>query len=72
MDRRTKATVNRDKAIRLQAQWGIDAQQVRYSDDGHWPVLSASEHFVPSSVTPAQRRGSTIELHDVAQQVTWA
>jgi len=36
MDRRTKATLNRDKAVRLQAQWGVDAQQVRYSDDGHW------------------------------------
>ena len=36
MDRRTKASLNRDKAIRLQAQWGIDALQVRYSDDGHW------------------------------------
>lgn len=36
MDRRTKATLNRDKAARLQAQWGIDARQVRYSDDGHW------------------------------------
>jgi len=36
MDRRTKATLNRDKAIRVQAQWGIDARQVRYSDDGHW------------------------------------
>jgi hypothetical protein len=36
MDRRAKASLNRDKAIRLQAQWGIDALQVRYSDDGHW------------------------------------
>jgi 5-methylcytosine-specific restriction endonuclease McrA len=36
MDRRTKASLNRDKATRLQAQWGIDARQVRYSDDGHW------------------------------------
>jgi hypothetical protein len=36
MDRRTKATLNRDKAVRLNEVWGIGAAQVRYSDDGHW------------------------------------
>ena len=36
MDRRTKARLNRDKAIRLNEAWGIGADQVRYSDDGHW------------------------------------
>jgi len=36
MDRRTKATLNRDKAVRLNESWGIGAAQVRYSDDGHW------------------------------------
>lgn len=36
MDRRAKATLNRDKAVRLNHAWGVDAAQVRYSDDGHW------------------------------------
>jgi len=36
MDRRGKAAVNRDKAARLNAAWGIGAAQARYSDDGHW------------------------------------
>ena len=36
MDRRTKATLNRDKAVRLNEAWGVGAAQVRYSDDGHW------------------------------------
>ena len=36
MDRRTKATLNRDKAVRLNETWGVGAAQVRYSDDGHW------------------------------------
>ena len=36
MDRRTKATLNRDKAPRLKEAWGVDAVQVRYSEDGHW------------------------------------
>ena len=36
MDRRTKASLNRDKAIRLNESWGAGAAQARYSDDGHW------------------------------------
>ncbi len=36
MDRRAKATLNRDKAVRLNEAWGVGAIQVRYSDDGHW------------------------------------
>jgi hypothetical protein len=36
MDRRTKATLNRDKAFRLNEAWGVGATQARYSDDGHW------------------------------------
>ena len=36
MDRRNKATLNRDKAVRLNEAWGVGADQVRYSDDGHW------------------------------------
>ena len=36
MDRRTKATLNRDKAVGLNEAWGVGAAQVRYSDDGHW------------------------------------
>lgn len=36
MDRRTKASLNRDKAVRLNEQWGVRASQARYSDDGHW------------------------------------
>jgi 5-methylcytosine-specific restriction protein A len=36
MDRRTKATLNREKAVRLNEGWGVGAAQVRYSDDGHW------------------------------------
>ena len=36
MDRRAKATLNRDKAERLNKAWGVGAVQARYSDDGHW------------------------------------
>ena len=36
MDRRTKASLNRDKATRLNNTWGAGAAQARYSDDGHW------------------------------------
>lgn len=36
MDRRTKATINRDRAPRLNEEWGVGASQARYSDDGHW------------------------------------
>jgi 5-methylcytosine-specific restriction endonuclease McrA len=36
MDRRVKAAVNRDKASRLSAAWGVQVAQARYSDDGHW------------------------------------
>ena len=36
MDRRTKATLNRDKAVRLNETWAVGAAQARYSDDGHW------------------------------------
>jgi len=36
MDRRTKASLNRDKAVRLNEAWGVGAVQARYSDDGHW------------------------------------
>ena len=36
MDRRTKAALNRDKAVRLNEDWDVGAAQVRYSDDGHW------------------------------------
>jgi predicted HNH restriction endonuclease len=43
MDRRTKAALNRDKAVRLKNDWGVDAAQVRYSDDGHW--YAALAHF---------------------------
>lgn len=39
MDRRTKATVNRDKALRLNEEWRVGAAQARYSDDGHWYAL---------------------------------
>jgi 5-methylcytosine-specific restriction endonuclease McrA len=36
MDRRTKASLNRDKAVHLNESWRVGAAQVRYSDDGHW------------------------------------
>jgi hypothetical protein len=36
MDRRTKAALNKDKAVRLNETRGVGAAQVRYSDDGHW------------------------------------
>jgi len=36
MDSRTKAKLNRDKAVRLNEAWGVGAAHVRYSDDGHW------------------------------------
>jgi len=41
MGRRTKATQNRDKAVRLNEAWGVGAAQVRYSDDGHWHATLA-------------------------------
>lgn len=36
MDRRTKTTLNRDRAVRLNELWGVSAAQVRYSDNGLW------------------------------------
>ena len=36
MDRRTKASLHRDKAARLNESWAAGAVQARYSDDGHW------------------------------------
>ena len=36
MNRRAKASSHRTQASKLQAQWGVRASQVRYSDDGHW------------------------------------
>ena len=36
MDRRTKDTLNRDKATHLNQSWKAGAIQARYSDDGHW------------------------------------
>jgi hypothetical protein len=36
MDRRAKATLNRDKAARLNESWKAGAVQARYSEDGHW------------------------------------
>ena len=36
MDRRTKATLNRDKAVHLNEAWGVGAAQARYSDNGLW------------------------------------
>lgn len=42
MDRITKATLNRDKATRLNAKYGVGAVQARYSHDGHWYALLAN------------------------------
>lgn len=39
MDRRTKATLNREKALQLNTAWGVGAAQARYSADGHWYAL---------------------------------
>jgi 5-methylcytosine-specific restriction protein A len=36
MDRRTKAKINRDKALRLKETWGVAAAQVRYRENGNW------------------------------------
>jgi hypothetical protein len=36
MDRRTKATQNKNKAVHLNEIWAIGAAQARYSGDGHW------------------------------------
>ncbi len=36
MDRRKKATLHRDEAIRLNEAWSVGAAQGRYSHDGHW------------------------------------
>lgn len=36
MHRREKAVQNKDKAVRLNKVWGVNAVQARYSDAGHW------------------------------------
>lgn len=36
MDRRTKASLHRYKAARLNESWAAGAIQARYSNDGHW------------------------------------
>ena len=39
MDRRAKATVNRDRAPTLMREWGVHIEQAKYSHDGHWYSL---------------------------------
>ncbi len=39
MDRRTKAALHRDEALRLKKKWGVDAVQVRYRETGDWYAL---------------------------------
>src|ERR1035441_8106643 len=65
MDRRTKATQNRDKAVRLKEAWGVGAVQVRYSDDGHWyatlarfPAALFDAHGYVLFATEAEYRAS--------------
>lgn len=36
MDRRTKASLNRDRAVSLNRDWGVGAVQVRYRETGNW------------------------------------
>jgi hypothetical protein len=36
MNSREKAVMNKDKATRLNKDWGVGAVQALYSDDGHW------------------------------------
>ena len=36
MDRREKATLNRDKAVRLNKDWKVGAIQSRYRETGNW------------------------------------
>lgn len=36
MNNRPKAVLHNKEAPRLKAAWGVQAEQVRYSDDGHW------------------------------------
>ena len=43
MDRRAKAAQNRDKAKRLNKEWGVGAVQVRYRESGDWYATLA--HF---------------------------
>ena len=50
MDRRTKATLHRDLATRLMAEWGVSVAQARYSDDGHWYALL---HEFPAALVDA-------------------
>ena len=66
MDRRTKATLNRDKAVRLNEAWAGGATQVRYSDDGHWyatltrfPAALFDAHGYVLFATPEEYRTST-------------
>lgn len=65
MDRRTKATLNREKAVRLNDAWGVGATQVRYSDDGHWyatlarfPAALFDNHGYVLFATEQEYRGS--------------
>jgi hypothetical protein len=39
MNRREKAALNRDRAVRLNRDWRVGARQARYSEDGHWYAL---------------------------------
>jgi len=39
MDRRTKAKLHRNEALRLKEKWGVDAVQVRYRETGDWYAL---------------------------------
>lgn len=43
MDRRVQATLHKNKARQLIAEWNVDAVQGRYSHDGHW--YAKLEHF---------------------------
>lgn len=36
MHNRQKAVLHKDQALHLKQAWGVPAEQVRYSDDGHW------------------------------------
>jgi hypothetical protein len=69
MNRREKATLNRDKAARLNEAWGVNAAQVRYSHDGHWyatlahfPAALFDDHGYLLFATEEEYRSSPISI----------
>ena len=69
MHRREKAILNKDKAIRLNKDWGVNADQARYSEDGHWyatlirfPAALFDAHGYVYFATKAEYRAASMSI----------